>query len=671
MNQSQLNNLRFCANHNNIDIYQLSNYTLTTWPPAGVIIFFNKDGTGPSINNKGESQGFFEDDYWNAKFYGHVGFNFKKQNISDQNKKILKQLICLYLWYEPIYPGKIASVYSYFPALCSYARYADKFNIRIDQFYRFPRLYEGLISSLTPSAQEKLITCLSTFYHHRDEIGLTLANKDFLSELKRLKIPFKPNQHPYIPPRIWMNMINRCDEILEKYLSNRFDFEAGISELIEAYKHNQSVNPSRPSPFSKFVSHNHNDFIFLNHDDFLSTYKIRDLIDYLGISYVNCDGNELTLKAITSILNIIQSVSFWYVIAHSIQRKSEAKSLRFDCFLEDKDMTLGTVSMLKGESTKTDPDSDARWIVPSNVKKAIDCLKSISKLKHLSTGKPPTDSSPLFTTYRPAWSPNNSFNEGDGLYNKLSSVVGDTLNNKKIFPDTLFSITAEDYATAYQLTPKLTEKDWFKVGGVWHFTAHQFRRTLAVNLFSSGLPSDVIQWLMKHKTIAQSFYYGRNYHRLFVNEEAKNFVVNESHITKLNKFTELAMGSSEDDVFPVGRNMTESKVLNLVENKTFNKITKMIKNGLLDARPTLLGLCMAPSCSYGGIESAAHCAGTNGKGPCKDAIFSKKKLPRLKKLLQSHRKALETLDTQTAEYFALTHEIEAIEVYLNATSSNS
>jgi len=682
MNQAQLSNLRFCtaATDSKVDISKLSNHELTTWPPSDdFIVFYNEKDTGPAVGKKGESQGRFGDDYWNSESYGYHGFNFAKHGLSKQNTQIVKELLFIYLWYMPLFPGKVSSLKSTFGVLIAMGRYADQHKVRMDELYKYPRLTEGLVSSISSMQQELLINKLVRFDAHRDELGITLANDTFLRDLKRHQIPHIHTQSAYIPPRIWMGVIKRCDEIIETYLAHRERVEKAIKELLKAYTNNLSLLPERPSPFNQksFVKKKfHKDFRFFKPKDFFTEHNLTALIDELGISTINAKGKDQSLKATADLLNRVEQVCFYYVLAHSIQRRAEALDLRFDGYKEDSDPTLGKVAMLCGETTKTDPDSDARWIVPDHLEKAIDCLKSISTLKHLGEDKTPTDSSPLFTAYKLPWDSGVSNNSGNGLIKTYAlKQKGKTLfDHTSLFPESLFQITAKDYAIAYQLTPRLTENEWFKEGGLWYFHPHQFRRTLAANLFASGIPDHVIQWLMKHKSVAMSHYYGRNYSRLSgvrVNSEVTGYVQSESYTMKLDTIFQLPDASNDEYAFAVGRNMIDGKVLDLIEEREHEKLKKLIKQGLLDARPTLLGLCMAPSCPYGGIESAAHCAGTDGSGPCKDAVFAKKNAPRLKKLLQAQKERQKELLEGDPRRVALNHEIKAIEVYFDVTSSNS
>lgn len=685
MSQVQLSNLRFCPvpTDSKVDISKLSNHELTTWPPSNdFIVFYNEDDTGPAVGKKGESQGRFGDDYWNAERYGYCGFNFAKQGLSEQNTQILKELLFISLWYMPLFPGKVQSLTTHFHAFLAMGRYADQHGYRMDELYKHPRLTEGLVSSVSPVKQVELISRLGTLHTHRGELGITLTSDTFLRDFKRYQIQYIPTQHAYIPPRIWMGVIKRCDEIIEAYLAHREGVEKAIKELLKAYRHNQGVYSSKSSPFypkAVVPKKHHTDFRFFESKTFLAKHHLTTLLDKLGISTIRSNSTDQTLAATTEVLNKVEHVCFYYVLAHSIQRKGEALSLRFDCYKEDSDPTLGKVAMLCGETTKTDPNDEARWIVPDNVEKAIDCLKSISTLKHLGAGKTPTGSSPLFTAYNLPWDSGSSNNSGDGFIEQYKLKI-DKKNKKKLFdhrtlfPESLSKITAKDYAIAYQLTPKLSEKEWFKEGGQWNFTPHQFRRTLAANLFASGIPDHVIQWLMKHRSVAMSHYYGRNYSQLSgvkVNSEATGYVQSESYTMKLDTIFQLPDASNDEHAFAVDRNMIDSKVLDLIKEKDHKELSKLIKQGLLDARPTLLGLCMAPSCPYGGVESAAHCAGTDGSGPCKDAVFAKKNGTRLKKLLEAHEERQKELPEGDPRRVALNHEIKAMEVYFDVTSSNS
>lgn len=173
---------------------------------------------------------------------------------------------------------------------------------------------------------------------------------------------------------------------------------------------------------------------------------------------------------------------------------------------------------------------------------------------------------------------------------------------------------------------------------------------------------------MKHKTVNQSYYYGRNYTRLRINANAEETVIAESYrsiVRNLIKATENSLG---DSIHSAGKNLISSTTLKLIEQRDHKKLEKLAKKGEIAARPTLLGFCMTQSCEYGGVESAVHCAGVDGNGPCKDAIFSKKNNKKLKVLHYSNSEKLKDLLENTPKHSKLKIENEAIEVYFHATS---
>ena len=175
---------------------------------------------------------------------------------------------------------------------------------------------------------------------------------------------------------------------------------------------------------------------------------------------------------------------------------------------------------------------------------------------------------------------------------------------------------------------------------------------------------------MKHRTLNQSYYYGRNHTRLKVNQNAGDLVAVESYRAIARTLNDVVDNSLGDNVHATGTNLIDARTLKLIEQKEHKKLEALARKGEVAARPTLLGFCMTKTCEYGGIESAVHCAGVDGKGPCKDAIFSRKNGPKLQQLYDSNAEELKSLIENTPRHSKLRAENEAIEVYFHATSTD-
>lgn len=658
--------LRFCGNlESSQEASELRNYQPCTFPPP--------DDFYVSVDKDGNPLSKYSDDRWDFSAYGSKGFNFGKHKLTSKNNDLLKQLIFLYLYHMPLFPGKVQSVNHPFYTLAKLCKLADSHNVSVDQLYRFPRLAGDVMKYFQPAQHEKLFGVLNSLLRSEEFLGWKIADAAFIEELARHRIPHINTQSAYIPPRLWMSLIQSTETVMDAFQTHQAAFEKAWVWISNAYRHNIENGYSQMSPF-----HNSEvDVNYINHSSrkprrvypggskaFFENYGIANLLNQ-WVGYVPDPTHDTT--ALSSYANLVRDCAFTFILAHSIQRVGEGLSLRSDCFHLDYDPTLGNIGLLVGETTKTDPDSDARWVVPTSVERAVNILKFLGHLRIDNTFKSVTQEfarNPyLMTGQIECW------HRGSTSLNLSQWGLGKFVEkNPLVFEEANFSITEEDYKIAYQLTPRLTEKSWFKVGGIWSFSAHQLRRTLAVNLFTSDVPESVIQWMMKHKSLNQSYYYGRNYTRLRMNTAAEQAVVTESYRATIRNLSEIADNTLGENVHATGNNLINVDTLNLIEKRDHKKLEALAKKGEIAARQTLLGFCMTQSCEYGGVESAVHCAGVDGSGPCKDAVFSKRNRKRLKIMYDNNAEELNDLVENTPRHSKLKAENEAIEVYFHATS---
>lgn len=661
------NTLNFCGHLSpDVPAAGLANYNPPVFPPPSDFYV--------SVDINGDPLSRYSDNYWDFRAYGTNGFKFGNYELSTNNRELLKQLTFLYLYHMPLFPGEICTVRGYFKVYVKIFKVAEQNGITADMFYRHPELAKTIIDFLTPNQQSTAIFILEALLRVEGVLGWKIADAEFIKQLVKLQIPHVRSQYAYIPPRIWMSLVKSAERIMDDFVRHQEKFTRGWKWIAAAYKYNIENGFKQASPF---CAHD------VQTDYFCATssraprkvypggasafYEDYGLAETLYSSVGYTPGQYKQVNVLSSYMTLVRNCAFVYILAHSIQRIGEGLSLRADCFQLDDDPTLGKVAFLVGESTKTNPDSDARWVVPISVGKAVEIINHINQLRMASTFRPVKDEvrqNPyLMTQSLEPWA------NSQGQPNVSSWVMGRFVeDNPLVFNPDELTITPDDYKVAYQLTPQLIDKSWFKVGGIWSFNAHQLRRTLSVNLFASNVPDRVIQWLMKHKTVQQSYYYGRNYTRLRVNASASEAVVVEALRTQVRNLIDVAENSLKEHVFPTGANLVDTKALSLIEEGDHKKLEQLVRKGLVSVRPTLLGFCMTDSCAYGGVESAVHCAGVDGKAPCKDAVFVKKNTARLQALQQSNAAQLKELDETSPRYAKLLHENNAIEVYLHVTA---
>ncbi|MBL1321458.1 MAG: hypothetical protein COA63_010425 [Methylophaga sp.] len=658
--------LRFCGNFGSAqDASQLANYKPPTFPPPDDF-FVSTDKDGNPLSR-------YTDDYWNFKSYGCSGFNFGRQELTLENNYRLKQLMFVHLYHMPLFPGKIISLKGGFTIFSKLCKIADYHSITIDHIYRFPRLANDIINTIKPAQHNKLIQHLNALLRAEGVLGWKIADTAFIEQLAKLQISHIPTQNAYIPPRIWMTLIQSAEQVMDSFEQHQDALTNAWVWIYEAYKYNIEQEFTQKSPFidperqtdnSNNPSRKPRRVYPGGAKTFFKDFGVAELLNR-WVGYI--PSQRYDLHALSTYVTLVRDCAFTFILAHSIQRRNEGLSLRSDCFQIDEDPMLGKVGLLVGETTKTDPDSDARWVVPMSVGRAVKILNDLSRLRLNTTFEsidPEIQSNPYLMTGKIEY-----WGSGTTSINALQWDLGMVVKtNSIVFDAEKLVITQEDYNIAYQLTPTLKEKPWFEVGGIWSFNAHQLRRTLSVNLFASDVPERVIQWMMKHKTLQQSYYYGRNYTRLRVNNMATQMVVAESYLTTVRNLVEITENSLGNTVYATCKNLMSVDILKLIKEGEHKKLEALVKNGQITARPTLLGFCMTNSCEYGGVESAVHCAGVDSNGPCKDAVFKKKNGERLKCLQDSNADQLKNLSEDSPRHSKLKHENEAIEVYFHATS---
>ncbi|MGN5075129.1 hypothetical protein ACTG2C_09490 [Aeromonas veronii] len=634
-----------------------------------------------SIDRQGNPLSFYGDDYWDFSAFGYYGFHFGKHGLSRRNLELIKQATLFVMYHPGIFPGRIKSCRSYVDMLVKIGLVCDCHGISISDLHKFPAVFPAVVDSLQSARILDRISQLHKLQLYEHELGFCIASNAFLKLLARDVQGHETVQHPYIPPRLWSYQVERLNELLSDFESHQNAIEDAFRWMHQAYVHNLNVVPAKyQSPFSERHLHQSIRVVYDGtFDDFLAERNLLDVFrKWLTPEKKSVHDFSYSTHAFSKYLSFVRDAAILFILNFSLQRKQEAASLRSDCFHVEHDPSLGDVYFLLGETTKTDEDSDARWVVPYAVKKAVDICVSIAKLRLLALREDVELSHEdranpyLLFPSTELWSSNSSkvscmLARHGGLVSKQTLDYDNVMRRGlKLFDESIQIVTEDDARIALSLTPNLHEREWFGVGKPWRFAMHQLRRTLAVNMFASQSVSvSTIQHQMKHLSRNMTLYYGRHYSRLRLNSVAQAAIVLEAYSSVYERLVDV-IENDTDNVRPHGRMMGVEMVINLVDAGEEKKLMKLIRDGQVGARRTLLGFCMKPgACEYGGIESVSKCAGGGGGGICGDAIFLRKNKEQLLKLRKSHQEALERLGNDSMRVGALKQEIHAIEVYLD------
>lgn len=513
---------------------------------------------------------------------------------------------------------------------------------------RFPAVADRIPGVLASSQADMALTWLHNLYILRNTLGFTLLDQDGLARLEAALPEHEEKQHAYIPPRIWTYQVTRLRECLDDFLTHQKQFEDCYRFCLNAYATNygsltaaMSTTTRKFSGRAPFVTQTTSTGAKTGaqfHGPFEHT-AARFGIDRLLRRWVgSVDSNiPIPVDALTTYINLVSRVGVSYILNFSLMRINEGLNLRADCLYVEHDPRFGDIYVLRGETTKTMDDSDALWPTSPSVKVAIEAMTSLAQLRMIcinaypDTLKTSADMSNPYLfdrLYAPWIKMDHRF--GLDVRPRCASYKNGLLTPyPKLFDQNELRITEQDLQIARLITPTLDAEE-FAVGKTWPFCWHQLRRTGSVNMQASGLVSDAsLQYQLKHVTRACSLYYGQGYSRLRLNDEARTLYVRTMYEV-LGK--EFALLLTDRFVSPHNEKR-KTEIVRLVTPKDAKKFTEFAKSGRLVVRDILLGLCMNKEpCTYGGVDSVAHCGGGDSAKPCADVLYDKKKAVQVRKL---------------------------------------
>jgi hypothetical protein len=648
----------------------------STWPPSrDWPVSIDRDGTVVSR---------WGDPIWDLtplagktfKLNFGDGAECKTDPLDPENADLLRIIITWRMWGHRSLraPSTLQAAFTRIRgviALCS------RNGILASELMRFPRVLEQLPEIMAPSRFDIGLTELHRLYDARDALGFVLVDLDGLKRLAAARPNHDTIQTPYIPPRIWVYQLSRLRECLDDFLSHQEQIEACFRFCLGAYAANYGSlpaallgNKSYRGPFNKNCQVRIGCTYAGTFADTAERYGILKLLE----RWISPEGSRLTVRAFSAYLSLVNVAGLAYIANFTLQRKEEVASLRSSCLLWEEDEKLGRVPIICGETTKTDQDSDARWVASPSIEVAIKVMTAIARLRmtcdreNAAVAPTPADMDDpyLFSVPSEPW--------GSGKHNNYAvrkeadSLAESIENYPMLFDLDQIRITEEDLKITRRLTPNLPDHK-FAVGSIWPLAWHQYRRTGAVNMFSTGLISDsTMQQQMKHCSRLMPLYYGRGYSRLHLNENVEAAVITAMYEAMALQIT-TALGGRF--VSPHSEERKHSVVVNLVSGKDAKTLVNWAKSGKVSYREHRLGGCMkAGACEYGGVESVARCAGGDGGKPCVDVLFDRAKEPQIRRDLQRVSDEMARLPKDSPRYKALQLDRKGMENYLNVIQNN-
>jgi len=635
----------------------------SSWPPpADFPVLVGKDGT--VICRYGDS-------IWNVSIWAgkRLSVNFgdgpvsgarHRSPISVENANLLRQIAGWWLW-GPRTVRSASTFVSRFNILRKIFVYCSRQGIRADQLGQFPRVADGLVPVVGGSLGDTTVSLLHDLLEQREELGFVLLDTEGMRRLVASLPRHQREQTPYIPPRIWSYQVQRLEAFFVDFERHKEGLESCYLDCLNTYTtHYGSASlacspkkgrHSMPSPFGSVgpkwteeqISGRKGSF-----SDLTDRHGITDLlIRWCGVVKPGSNGSDLGIRSLSRYFRMAGLAGTAYLLNFSMMRIEEAWSLRSDCLQIERDPKFGDIYLLRGETTKTDPDDDARWVACSKIKIAIESMNLVSRLRLVAAADngnvpltPAYQQNPhlVVRSYEP-WS--NSVSQFDSVdvrptypsYQEVAEVFPSLFD-----PDHL-RIRPSDLEIARRVTPSLDPTS-FSEGMVWPLSWHQLRRTGAVNMQASGLVSDSsVQYQLKHATRAMSLYYGHGYSSLRLNDAVRGEYLRTMYEI-MGKDIELLF--SDRFVSPHGPRHKAIQ-LKLVRERESGTLAKAAKRGEIAYKDTLLGGCTKRGhCEFGGVDNIARCGGGDGKDPCAEALYDREREPELRQLNELFLERLST-----------------------------
>lgn len=659
------------------------NYRPPAWPPPRdwpVVV----DKNGEVVSRWGDARWNLTP--WSGKVQqlnfgdGEASIRRESEPLDAENADLMRMIATWLIW-GPQAVRAVNSIVTNFYILRSVVALSNRNGISASKLMRFPKLFEQVQDVIPPGNYDAVITLLHRLYDARNELGFIIVDSDGLKRLVAAAPDHEHVQTPYIPPRIWLYQVTRLRECLTDFLAHREKIESCFKFCLDVYvKRFGSLENAVVPTKKRRDKRNPFDSDFRNRKDYPGSFA--EVAERFGVAeilakWVGFYQSSPEVNALSAYFSVVTFAGLAYVCNFTLQRKEEVASLRTSCLLWEEDEKLGRVPIICGETTKTNPDSDARWVASPSVEVAIQALSTIARLRmtcdRVNPAIQPTAADQrdpyLLSTGTEPWGTGFVSARPYNIRRRIQSFNG--LANgvcRRLFEQEQMKITAEDLVVARRLTPNLPE-DSFAIGKVWPLAWHQYRRTGAVNMFASGDISDsTMQQQMKHSSRLMPLYYGRNHGRLHLNKEVQAAVVMAMYQAQAKMLKVVAI----DDRFvsPHTPERRESVAVSVLSVKDTKDLIKLAKGGVVAFREHRLGGCMkAGACEYGGIESVARCAGGDGDKPCTDVLYDPRKEPQVSADMRRLEAEIKMLPSRHPRTSALLKERQAMENYLNAISS--
>jgi hypothetical protein len=438
-------------------------------------------------------------------------------------------------------------------------------------------------------------------------------------------------QHPVIPTRIYLNLINLTGDLLDQLYVGIERFESFIACFAD--EHYGTTHDTQDSYGVGGKAH--------RRPDMAQAIKDHGLISVFAGEF-ECSGKRNLQLLLLRMQYLVKTVLHLY----TGMRDQEVMRMPYHCLsdqlvrqvvVDDQGIERDKPRLVKVLSTTTKfagYNKEASWFAPGEVVKAVEVAQAIcrglAKLYKIELDAHcPVFLNPSVVSYT-----RNSAEVGVTVF-RATRIQGTALH--------ALSIQAEDLQELAQSDPSrdFYNESAFAVGQPWPLTSHQFRRSLAFYGSSSGFLSlPTLRAQFKHMTIEMSRYYANGYDNLrtvfgYYDDKKKHFVLPSNHfafeyqmaipMSVANQliadllFDEEPLFGGTGSYMEKQKQRVKSGEIQIEDVRA--ETEQRVKNGEISYRPTLLGGCSKVGrCDSFLLGDYAVCTS------CEDAIIKPDKL---------------------------------------------
>lgn len=582
----------------------------------------------------------YTDDIWDLSTYKSNNnsspiVNFH-ENFSLEQKEECKKIFFLLYCYGSGRNNSIFSISSlkrYISILAVIAVYSDNKNIKVTDMLTTEYHLLNFIKNHMISSQAASFLSLLNFFKNKSTFLKYRESKATIELLSKINSSNKntSEQTLTIPSRILSESIKeRWKQIdtIEAHLHN-----------IKTYLYNYLDSPS--FGYTDRNTKNIDKEKAIEWEKTIEKHNLNDLF----IKY-HITGRKTFHKFITQ----IQGTCYHLVLAYSGMRRNEALSLKNNCLeIADKN-----TMWLIGNTTKTvGQKKQVKWVTTKEIKRVIHILNSINSIIGDIHNIELSDL-PLFVATKYMLLKNF----------KNHSVHKRAFAQTDVLPidENKMLITKQDLKEIRDIDFKVNE-DRVKIGDVWNFTPHQYRRSLAIYAIQSGKVSlGALQIQFKHLFREMTLYYsnGSSFAKKLFDDGIKQHISKdmqkiEPELETLDYIKEVLF--SDEKLYGLHGKVVENgfKKENNEDYRTYflknrEETIKRFKNGEIAYKSTALGGCVATeACDSRLTRSITACL------DCHGGILKKSKVD---KVIQKQKEFIEFLSENSMNSIEYRTEID-------------